>query len=153
MTFENEWAELRADAVTRTQLNGVPGGGAGGGPDLSSSAAKKRSAVSALEQHIEPDSQAAGRVADETSEAAARGFKDWATGAGISEALKGWRASVKSLQARLAADKAALSGTTRLFTGTDAGIAGQFSLLKPGGPGGGGPLTANPPFPSRVADY
>ncbi|MEU1780322.1 MULTISPECIES: hypothetical protein [Streptomyces] len=145
MTFEDEWAGLRADAVARTRLNGVPGG-AGGGPDLSSSAVKKRSAVSALEQRIEPDSQAAGRVADETSEAAARGFQDWATGAGITAALKGWRASVKSLQARLATDKAALSGTNRLFLGADTGIAGQFPLLRPGG-------DATPPFPSRVADY
>ncbi|AZQ73860.1 MULTISPECIES: hypothetical protein [Streptomyces] len=148
MTFEDEWAGLRADAVARTRLNGA--GGTGGGPDLSSSAAKKRSAVTALEQHIEPDSQAAGRVADETSEAAARGFKDWATGAGINEALKGWRESVKALQTRLSAEKAALSGTNRLFLGADSGIAGQFPLLKPGG---SGPLNANPPFPSRVSGY
>ncbi|MFF4157154.1 hypothetical protein [Streptomyces sp. NPDC001678] len=147
MTFENERAGLRADAVTRTRLDGA--GGTGGGPDLSSSAAKKRSAVTALEQHIEPDSQAAGRVADETSEAAARGFQDWATGAGITAALKGWRESVKSLQARLSAEKAALSGTNRLFLGADSGIAGQFPLLKPGG----GPLNTNPPFPSRVSGY
>ncbi|MCC3774962.1 hypothetical protein [Streptomyces sp. UNOB3_S3] len=151
MTFEDEWAGLRADAVARTRLNGAGGtGGSGGGPDLSSSAARKRSAVSALEQHIEPDSQAAGRVADETSEAAARGFQDWATGTGINEALKGWRASVKALQARLSAEKAALSGTNRLFTGADTGLAGQFPLLKPSGTG---PLGTNPPFPSRVSDY
>ncbi|GAA2725745.1 MULTISPECIES: hypothetical protein [Streptomyces] len=129
MTFEEEWAGLRAEAQSRMRLNGAPG--PVGAPDLKSSAAKKKAAVSALEQHVEPDTQAAGKLMDETSEAAAKGFNGWATGAGITEALKGWRASVKSLQSRLAAEKTALSQTHHLLTGADLQLGGQFSLLKP----------------------
>ncbi|MGW1197452.1 hypothetical protein ACWD4B_16680 [Streptomyces sp. NPDC002536] len=134
MAFEDEWAELRSQAEARTRLNGasVPGGTSGGGaPDLKSSAEKKRSAVAALEQHIEPDSQTAGRLVDEAAEAAAKGLKEWATGAGLTAALNGWRSSVKALQARLSAEKAALAGTNRLFTGMDGQIGGQFSAVSP----------------------
>lgn len=154
VTFEDEWGKLRADAVAqqrdgeaRTRLDGVPGGV--GGQDLKSSAEKKKSAIAALEQHIQPDVQTAGKVMDETSEAAAKGFKDWATGAGITEALNGWRTSVSTLQARLSAEKAALSGTNRLFTGTDKHIGHGLSLLKPSD----SPQITNPPYPSRVSGY
>ncbi len=145
VTFEDEWAGLRAEAQTRMRLNGAGPAAGGGGPDLKSSAARKRSAIAALEQHVEPDTQAAGKVMDETSEAAAKGFHDWATGAGINEALKGWRASVKSLQSRLAAEKTALSATHRLLTGADLQLGGQFALLKPSG--------VDQPYPSRISEH
>ncbi|KJY41611.1 hypothetical protein VR41_11805 [Streptomyces sp. NRRL B-1568] len=78
-----------------------------------------------------------------------KGFKDWATGAGINEALKGWRASVKALQDRLAAEKAALSGTNKLLTGADGHIGSRLSLLKPNND----PATSYTPYPSRVSGY
>ncbi|ARZ67529.1 hypothetical protein SMD11_1872 [Streptomyces albireticuli] len=177
MAFDNEWDELRAESVARlqedragttdshTRLNGTgpagPGspfvGPQGGGPGLASSSPKKKAAVAALEQHIQPDTQKAGKVMDETTEAAAKGFKDWATGAGITEALKGWRASVKSLENRLAGEKAGLSGANTLFQGADKGLGGQFGLYGPpllpprlpaAGQSGG-----NAPFTSRLTDY
>ncbi|MCC3766635.1 hypothetical protein [Streptomyces sp. UNOC14_S4] len=146
MSFDEEWATLRGDAA-RTRLNGVPGG-LGGDADLKSSASKKKAAVTALEQHIQPDVQKAGSSMDEAAEAAAKGFKDWATGAGINEAVKSWRASVKSLQTRLSAEKAALSGTNRLFQGTDIHTGNQFPLLIPQDGKG-----FQPPFQSRLSGY
>ncbi|MFD0382492.1 hypothetical protein ACFQ2B_08915 [Streptomyces stramineus] len=141
-------------AESGTRLNGTgPVGGDGGGhaAGLASSAAKKKAAVAALEQHIQPDTQKAGKVMDDTSEAAAKGFKDWATGAGINEALKGWRASVKALENRLAGEKAGLSGANALYQGTDQSLGGRFGRyappLLPPPPGGG------PPFTSRVAGF
>ncbi|MEU7167927.1 hypothetical protein AB0A70_25330 [Streptomyces morookaense] len=87
--------------------------------------------MAALEQHIEPDSQAAGRIVDDATEAAAKGLREWATGAGLTAALNGWRSSVKALEARLSAEKAALAGTNRLFLGTDGRIGSQFSAVSP----------------------
>ncbi|WP_344122741.1 hypothetical protein [Streptomyces blastmyceticus] len=154
MAFDDEWAGLRTDAAARMRLNGVPGGGGLPGlpessdADLKSSAAKKAAAIAALEQHIQPDVQKAGSAMDEATEAAAKGFKEWATGAGIDGALKGWRASVKSLQGQLAIEKAGLSGANRLYRGTDIHTGNQFPLLIPKDAKGG-----KPPFPSRVSDY
>ncbi|RLU96578.1 hypothetical protein CTZ27_16265 [Streptomyces griseocarneus] len=83
MAFEDEWATLRGDAV-RTQLNGVPGGlgRPGGDAELKSSAAQKKAAINALEQHILPDLKKAGSSMDDAAGDATKGFKDWATGAG-----------------------------------------------------------------------
>ncbi|GAA0373280.1 hypothetical protein GCM10010319_59490 [Streptomyces blastmyceticus] len=154
VAFDDEWAGLRTDAAARMRLNGVPGGGGLPGlpessdADLKSSAAKKAAAIAALEQHIQPDVQKAGSAMDEATEAAAKGFKEWATGAGIDGALKGWRASVKSLQGQLAIEKAGLSGANRLYRGTDIHTGNQFPLLIPKDAKGG-----KPPFPSRVSDY
>ncbi|MBB5116616.1 hypothetical protein [Streptomyces eurocidicus] len=172
MAFENEWDELRAESVARleqdragaaeshTRLNGTgPASGNNGGDNsgLASSAAKKKAAVSALEQHVQPDTQKAGKVMDETTEAAAKGFKDWATGAGINEALKGWRVSVKALENRLAGEKAGLSGANTLFQGADKGLGGQFGLygppLLPPRLPGAGQTGGNAPFTSRLTNY
>ncbi|WP_424891680.1 hypothetical protein [Streptomyces sp. XH2] len=177
MEFEDEWGKLRAESTARlggsgqagshgadeshTRLNGTsPGasGGAGDNQGLASSAAKKKAAVGALEQHIQPDLGAAGRLMDTAMEAAGKGFKDWATGAGINEALKGWRASVKELQNRLSAEKSALSGTNVLLRGADKGLGGEFDRRFPAParpPFLPGPVPANgrPPFLSGLADY
>ncbi|WKU45074.1 hypothetical protein Q3V23_13895 [Streptomyces sp. VNUA116] len=164
MSFENEWSELQAGAGSskpHTRLNGAPSADRGGdidGPNLASSAARKRAAVSALEQHVEPDTGAAGKLIDEAMEAAGTGFKDWATGAGINDALKGWRASVKSLQNRLSAEKSALRGTNVLLQGADKGLGSEFDrrfppIAPPPASSGPGPADAKPPFTSRLADY
>ncbi|MGK5547252.1 hypothetical protein ACSNOH_21325 [Streptomyces sp. URMC 127] len=159
MAFEEEWGELRAESVARTRLNGTspgPLGGVGDSQGLSSSAAKKKAAVAALEQHVQPDTGAAGKLMDEAMEAAGKGFKDWATGAGLNEALKGWRASVKALQNRLSAEKSALSGTNVLFQGADLGLGGEFARRFPSAPPrlpGPVPADGKPLFPSRLADY
>ncbi|MFF4534456.1 hypothetical protein ACFY1P_34950 [Streptomyces sp. NPDC001407] len=154
MAFDEEWTGLHTEAVARMRLNGVSGND--GFPqlpgrsdaDLKSSAARKKSAISALEQHIQPDVQKAGSAMDEATEAAAKGFAEWVTGAGINEALKGWRASVKALQSRLSAEKAALSGANRLFQGTDIHTGNQIPLLIPQDGRG-----FQPPFQSRLSEY
>ncbi|MFF4534517.1 hypothetical protein ACFY1P_35290 [Streptomyces sp. NPDC001407] len=154
MAFDEEWTGLHTEAVTRMRLNGVSGNeGLPGLPgssnaNLKSSAARKKSAISALEQHIQPDVQKAGSAMDEATEAAAKGFAEWVTGAGINEALKGWRASVKSLQSQLSREKAGLSGANQLYHGTDIHTGNQFPLLIPKNGQAGGP-----PYPSRLSDY
>ncbi|MEV6674186.1 hypothetical protein [Streptomyces sp. NPDC051162] len=154
MAFDNEWDGLRTEAAARMRLNGVSGdGGLPGLPgssdaDLKSSAAKKAAAVSALEQHIQPDVQKAGSSMDDATEAAAKAFKEWATGAGIDEALKGWRTSVKALQGQLSNEKAGLSGANRLYQGTDIHTGNQFPLLIPKDG-----KSVQPPFQSRLSDY
>ncbi|MCF3104587.1 hypothetical protein IPZ58_23775 [Streptomyces roseoverticillatus] len=177
MEFEDEWGKLQAESTAQlrasgrtsshgadqshTRLNGTsPGTPSGGGDDqeLASSASKKRAAVTALEQHIQPDTGTAGKLMDEAMETAGKGFKDWATGAGINEALKGWRASVKALQIRLANEKAALSGTNVLLHGADKGLGSEFDrrfppIAPPPPSAGPGPVGGKLPFTSRLADY
>ncbi|MFF7729586.1 hypothetical protein [Streptomyces sp. NPDC008001] len=169
MGFEDEWGKLQAESIghistqgagqPHTRLNGTsPGtpGGTGGDQGLASSASKKKAAVAALEQHIQPDTGAAGKLMDTAMEAAGKGFKDWATGTGINEALKGWQASVKALQNRLSAEKSALSGTNVLLQGADKGLGGEFDRRFPAAPPvlpGPGQGDSKPPFASRLADY
>ncbi|MEV4501334.1 hypothetical protein [Streptomyces klenkii] len=174
MEFEDEWGKLQAESAARlegpgrtgahradeshTRLNGTSPGGGVDGQDLASSAGKKKAAVTALEQHIQPDTGAAGRLVDGAMEVAGKGFQDWATGAGINEALKDWRASVKSLQNRLSAEKSALSGTNVLLQGADKGLgsefARRFSPIAPLPPSTGtGPVDGKLPFTSRLKDY
>ncbi|MFC5725016.1 hypothetical protein ACFP1Z_33230 [Streptomyces gamaensis] len=102
-----------------------------------------------MEQHVEPGSQAAGRLMDAAMESAAKGFADWATGAGLNEALEGWRTSVKALQSRLASEKSALSGTQSLLSGSDARIGASFPLGGGASASGDGRVAT----PSRVNDY
>ncbi|GHF74685.1 hypothetical protein GCM10010218_64680 [Streptomyces mashuensis] len=147
MSFEDEWTNLRSNAAMR--LAGASSGPSGGHGGVSSSEAKKKAAVRALEEHVLPDTQAAGKVMDETTEAAVKGFKDWATGAGLTTALKGWRTSVGGLQKVLAGEKTALSGTNQLLHGGDRWTGGQFDgLTQP--PAGGQP---QPPFLSKLQNY
>ncbi|MEV0266603.1 hypothetical protein AB0I49_35380 [Streptomyces sp. NPDC050617] len=159
MTFEDEWARLRTDASARqeaarsqTRINHLAAGPGGDQPDFSSSAVKKKAAVSALQNHVEPDTRAAGGCVDASADAATKGFKGWETAAGITDALEGWGAAVTALQNRLAGEKAALGSAGNLFRNTDHDTA---RLLAP--PALPGPYTPNGPagvpYPSRVSDY
>ncbi|MFF3842283.1 hypothetical protein [Streptomyces sp. NPDC001930] len=144
MSFDEEWARVREDASVRqesaTRLNSAaasPGGGSGQ-PDLRTNDPGKAAAVKALETRLQPDTQKAGIVADESTDTAETAFTSWATSAGLKSAHEQWAMQVKSLQARLDADKAALQGTRTGFTGFDNGLQQQWLLLQPpaGGPQG-----------------
>ncbi|MEU5104566.1 hypothetical protein AB0H07_20090 [Streptomyces sp. NPDC021354] len=155
MTFEDEWSKLRTDAVagqksTHMRLNQTdpPGPSLPGSLNLKSSASKKKSAVKALEDDVQPQTKTAGECVDESTEKAENEFKDWATGSGITDALKGWHTSVKALQTRLTQEKSALSGTNKYFLTNDFLVGSDLTTAVP-------PTQSsdNVPFSSRISDY
>lgn len=131
--------------MSDTDPNGIPGqqvgmrlnrvptdpGGAGGsqgaflqGPYLASSPEAKRKAAKSIEEHIEPDTRTAGKMADESTGAVVKAFgaKDsdgWLTSGALKSAHETWGDQVKALMNRLGAEKPALLATNTLFGGTD----------------------------------
>ncbi|WP_435243772.1 hypothetical protein [Streptomyces cucumeris] len=157
MTFDKEWGELRASAAaeqrtvhTRLNQTDPPGPLIPGLPDFSTSSSKKKTAVKALEDHVQPETKTAGECPDTASETAQKEFKDWATGSGITDALKGWHASVKALQDRLAAEKVALSTARKSFLLQDQANGGLFLPLLPDQDGKYPP---NTPYSSGISQY
>ncbi|GAA2371986.1 hypothetical protein [Streptomyces cuspidosporus] len=155
MTFEDEWSKLRTDAAagqksTHMQLNQTdpPGPGLPGVLTFKSSSSRKKSAVKALEDTVQPDTKTAGECVDESTEKAQKEFKDWATGSGLSEALKGWHASVKALQARLSQEKSALSGANTYFLNNDYMVGTGLSAVVPPSQ-----YPEDIPYPSRISKY
>ncbi|MER6099503.1 hypothetical protein ABT154_27355 [Streptomyces sp. NPDC001728] len=143
MSFDEEWTQVREgsavqqDSAMRLNSAAASPGGGSGQPDLRTNDPGKAAAVKALETRIQPDTQKAGVVADESTGAARTTFASWATSAGLKSAHEQWAMQVKSLQARLDADKSALQGTRSGFTGFDNGLQQQWLLLQP--PAAGGP--------------
>ncbi|EFL22834.1 hypothetical protein SSOG_02548 [Streptomyces himastatinicus ATCC 53653] len=134
----------QAGSSDNPQLFGPPA------PNLATSPAKKKAAVKALggPDGIEHDTKKAGDSADLTTEKAAKEFKDWSTGAGLTTALKGWQASLKTLRHRLAAEKSALSDTHKALSGTDQRNGELFAQRPTTGDPSAGPL-----YRSRISDY
>jgi uncharacterized protein (DUF1501 family) len=91
----------------------------GGPPDLASAPAKKKAAANTIETELEPSTKKAGIRADAASGKAVAGFAGWATSAGLKTVQTTWDSQVKTLMARLAAEKGALRATTRIFAETD----------------------------------
>lgn len=143
VSFDEEWAQVREDSAMRqdsaTRLNSTaasPGGGSGQ-PNLRTNDPGKAAAVKALETRLQPETQKAGIAADESTDAAETAFTSWATSAGLRSAHEQWAMQVKSLQARLDADKSALQGTRTGFTGFETRLQHQWLLQPPaGGPQG-----------------
>ncbi|XUL88632.1 hypothetical protein ACQ86D_19910 [Streptomyces galilaeus] len=114
------------------RLNQLPadqggGGSFGGQPDLASSPAEKRTAATAIENHIEPDTKKAGDWADDEAGAVVKAFgaKDghgWLTSGALSKAHKVWGEQVQNLMNRLASEKAALRSSNTVLTGTDVEV-------------------------------
>lgn len=167
------------------QLNQADGGGGSGGPggDLATSPAQKKKAAKYIEEHLAPDTQSAGRLADEESSAVAGGgspsgpimgtflpqqkwhppmasaggggeFRDWATKSGLSTAMSAWERQVKALEGRLTHYMSALRGANNLYQGQDGLTGSQFN-------GTNGPLLQSPNSPfltnpsprSGISDY
>ncbi|MEU5163776.1 hypothetical protein AB0G74_29755 [Streptomyces sp. NPDC020875] len=128
MTWD-EWNRISGDAAARrdggTRLNSA-------GPDaadLKTTGRGKRDAVNALSQRIRPGLDKAGVRADENTDAAEREFKEWQTGSGLKDAHAKWALQVKSLQARLARDQAALGLTRRDFQYIDHGVRSALARI------------------------
>ncbi|MBL3670684.1 hypothetical protein JL475_32900 [Streptomyces sp. M2CJ-2] len=99
----------------------------GGRKDLASSPARKKAAVKAIEENLEPDTRKAGDRADEETNAAVKAFapKDghgWVTSEALKKAHKTWGEQVQNLMNRLGSEKEALRSTSILFQYTDFGV-------------------------------
>jgi hypothetical protein len=101
-----------------------------------SSPVRKKAAARALEAHLEPGTRAAGRTAESGTERAVKALAatdgdGWASGKALRDAHRTWNEQVTKLMNRLGAEKAALRGTTRLYTGTDQAIGNGLRLVSP----------------------
>jgi hypothetical protein len=129
MGFDEEWAQLRAEAASRQEtsmrLNQLPaepgGGGAGGGKGLVSTPTEKRAAANTIETVIVPDTKKATDWADEATTGAVGALKGWETAAGLKTVQSTWEKQVKTLTARLNREKGALRATVTTLTGVDVG--------------------------------
>jgi hypothetical protein len=108
--------------------------------------ASEKSAVKALEEHVQPDTKTAGERVDESTEKAETEFKDWALGSGITDDLKGWHASAKALHTRLSVGKIALNRIMCCFVTTTPCRVGTHHTRPPT------QCPENTPCPSRVSN-
>jgi hypothetical protein len=102
----------------------------GGPPDLASAPAKKKAAANTIETELEPSTKKAGTRAEVANDEAVAGFGGWATAVGLKAVQTTWDNQVKTLMARLAAEKRALRATTRIFAETDFDRRQRISGIK-----------------------
>ncbi|MFF7328619.1 hypothetical protein [Streptomyces sp. NPDC008150] len=104
-----------------TDSTGSPGFGSQ--PDLASSPAEKKAAAKAIEDHIEPDTRAAGDWANAPTCGAVTEFRDgWVTSGALKRAHAAWDEQVRTLMNRLSSDKAALRAANNVFHSTDTEV-------------------------------
>ncbi|WP_331721189.1 hypothetical protein [Streptomyces sp. NBC_00454] len=133
MSFDRDWNHERAGAAeTGMQLNGAPAGPLvpGGPADFASTPAQKTAAAGMIETEIQPNTKKAATHSDAATEAAAKGFEDWETAAGLKKLADTWDQQVNALMGRLAGERAALHGASGLFVRNDTGLGNQF-LVSP----------------------
>jgi hypothetical protein len=116
------------------------GGGArpapGAQPDLVSHPVRKEAAARALETRLEPGTRKAGCAAEAGTRAAVKALAaadgdGWASGRALHDVHEAWSEQVTALMHRLGAEKAALRGSARLFTGTDLAVEKGIRLASP----------------------
>ncbi|WP_137234402.1 hypothetical protein [Streptomyces sp. BPSDS2] len=135
MSFDEEWAQLRAEATqrqaTNMQLNGVPDepGPGFGNNILASTPQEKAAASKTIQEELLGSTAKAANHADESSKAAAREFTDWATGPAIKKLDETWDKQVKTLTNRLQTERDGLSGTAKNFAGLELDVRYQFNSL------------------------
>ncbi|WKV72931.1 hypothetical protein AW27_016130 [Streptomyces sp. PCS3-D2] len=140
MGFDEEWAQLRAEATERqnpamrlNQLAAPDGGGGGGGSaDFGSDESKKKIASGKLGGEVRTQTETAAKKADEETASAITAFSGWDTAAGLKTVETTWDNQVKNLLSRLATESHNLAVTRRMFLGQDNEIYNGFRpLLKP----------------------
>ncbi|MCC3766651.1 hypothetical protein [Streptomyces sp. UNOC14_S4] len=113
---------------------------------LASSASDKKKAATYMEEHLLPDTQAAGRMGEGSGavhpplvapagplpgllkpETGLNGLSSWATHKGLSDALTNWQGQAGRLMGTLHGELNALRGTGNLFQGQDLATKTQFS--------------------------
>ncbi|WP_175407805.1 hypothetical protein [Streptomyces sp. TRM64462] len=127
MQFDEEWAQLRAEATERRetamQLNRVPDEGGvtprGGGQKLASTPAEKRAAANTIDTELLSKTQTAGDWADEATAKAAGAFGGWATAVGLKKVETTWESQVKTLLGRLSRERDGLRSAAGTLSGVD----------------------------------
>jgi len=110
--------------------------GSGTNADLVSAPVMKRAAALALENHLEPGTRSAGGTAESGTERAVKALAatdgdGWASGKALRDAHRTWNEQVTKLMNRLGAEKTALRGTARLYTGADRAVGNGLRLVSP----------------------
>ncbi|MGW0882238.1 hypothetical protein [Streptomyces sp. NPDC002671] len=127
------------------RLNQLPADPGGGGatsarPDLASSPAEKQAAANAIDQHIAPDTKAAGAYADADSLSTIRDFDakvqdPWQLATGLKRALAKWQEQTDYLRERLTSESNALRAdgngiqTMDIAVGTEVRRASPLDLF------------------------
>ncbi|MEU2185041.1 hypothetical protein [Streptomyces thermolilacinus] len=138
MGFDEEWAQLRAEAASRPdtsmRLNQLPAdqGGGGGGGKLVSSAAAKNTAANTIQNEIMTSTQTAGKHADEATNSAASAFGGWATGTALKKVQTTWEGQVKTLMGRLGKERDGLRAANTILSGVDTDRGGQIRKVPSG---------------------
>ncbi|PSJ27622.1 hypothetical protein B7P34_16710 [Streptosporangium nondiastaticum] len=115
---------------------------------MASSAGDKQRAASYIEQHLLPDTRAAGRIGEGGGpvqpplvagaarssllkpDTGLKGLSAWAADKGLSEAMAVWQGQTNGLLNRLNRELDALRGTNTLFRGQDVAIGEQFGSTR-----------------------
>lgn len=137
MGFDEEWAQLRAEAAERhdasMRLNQLPadqGGSGGGGGKLASTPAEKNAAANTIDTELLTKTQTAGKHADEATNSAAGAFGGWATGTALKKVQTTWEGQVKTLMGRLSKERDGLRGTVTTLGGVDADRGSKIRQVK-----------------------
>ncbi|MBW1597449.1 hypothetical protein [Streptomyces sp. JJ38] len=145
MSFDEEWAQLRADTTaeqsTRTRLNQLPpdtssGGGADG--DLAYCVDTNKQAAEFIENHLGPDTHKAGVSADQDTEAltGATGtpgyispgkLREWEVTGALRDRLDDWQRHARQLDGRLQHELNGLRGANTAFTNQE--VETQYRLV------------------------
>ncbi|MEU4210389.1 hypothetical protein AB0F13_10410 [Streptomyces sp. NPDC026206] len=150
-------------AEQRLQPAQANAGGVGGGQGtLASSASDKQRVATFMEQHLLPNTQAAGRIGESGGtvhppmaspgarssllkpDTGLNGLSAWAANKGMSEAMSVWQMQAGWLMGRLNQELNALRSTKTLLQGQDIAIGAQF---------GSASIAPQEPFRSRINEW
>ncbi|MFG2721378.1 hypothetical protein ACGFW5_24230 [Streptomyces sp. NPDC048416] len=122
----DEWEQLKSDALLRRQHHVALHSAAGGAQkDLKTNHSGKTSAVKALREHIQPETDMAGHHSSDCSASIARTFWAWSFGPALGDAQNEWDSQVAGLMGRLAYEQTALEQTKQDFQDVDYAVGGQ----------------------------
>ncbi|SDL73204.1 hypothetical protein SAMN05444921_10169 [Streptomyces wuyuanensis] len=136
--FDEEWAELRAQAAERRsaamRLNQLPESGPAPGPsgtpELASMPAEKSAAAGVIENELLTRTRKAGGHADEANGSAVGAFSGWATAAALRKVQTTWDGQVETLMGRLGKERDGLRNTVTTLTGVDTGRRDRINGIR-----------------------
>ncbi|MFH8472791.1 hypothetical protein [Streptomyces sp. NPDC018000] len=136
--FDEEWAELRAEAAERgstaMRLNRIPEDGPAPGPGgtskLASTPAEKNAAAGTIENELLTSTKKAGDHADEANGSAVSAFSGWATATALKKVQTTWEGQVKTLAGRLSKERDGLRNTVTTLTGVDTGRRNDINGIR-----------------------
>ncbi|MER5814967.1 hypothetical protein ACFV6M_06460 [Streptomyces californicus] len=136
-------------AEQKMQLAQLDGGGAGGGAGtLATSAADKARAQAYIRDHLTRNTADAGRMAEGggagpvpvtpvaptpsvlRADTGLEGLSEWASAAGLSDAMSTWRGQVGRLMARLGREQAALGEAKDIFRGHELSTSSELDSVR-----------------------